>query len=407
MPIYEEKLISPLAIRFTQQRIRQTFRDGREIEATCEEITTGPAVGDYDVVLHAPFPTIEIIRYSPHGRSASGQGDDDHWFTFDNRRLYCLQRIAASHWPKRVGASVEVLYADTGAIRKKFDSMTCGISVSIGHAFAVGDELDEWDWHQDVEERAPPGLALASNAEAGVFADDAKTSVSDLMEAPGVPSSFDRLAKAFAASELAAAVPLRSRTISEDSTAAPETPEELTATWGEAPDESAPSNNPLDSLVGVWTGDKKETYTISSKGCQWHCVREDSYTTKKFTLLQDKHDPDVLWWGIQMSYYVCISEFAEKADQLRWYKATDEPGRRPRFMWNKSSDEWSSSWPQDGGTWSAWQGKGDEQVKKDWAPKPQVRQTKWQSKTPQPANQQRPATQQKGKWVQVANSGGA
>jgi len=190
MPIYEEKLISPLAVRFTQQRIRTTFRDNREVEATIKQITARPGVGGYDIILDAPFPTIEIVRYSPNGRKVTGE---DHWFTFDNRRLYCLQRIAAAYWPKRVGAIVEVLYADSGTIRKKLDTMTYGLSVSIGHAFATANELKDWTWRDAVQEGAVDGCHASVEAEAAVLADDAKTSVSDLMEAPGVPSAFERL----------------------------------------------------------------------------------------------------------------------------------------------------------------------------------------------------------------------
>lgn len=191
MPLYEEKLISPLALRFTQQRIRTSFRDGHLVESTIKEIKAAPGVGDYDIILKAPFPAIEIIRYSPDGRHAGGE---DHWFTFDNRRLYCLQRMAAKYWPKRVGCIVEVLYADSSAtsIRKKLDSMTGGVSVTIGHAFAVGNELQEWAWRQAVQKRAPPG-AFALQAEDAVRVDAMKTSVGDLTDAPAAPSAFERL----------------------------------------------------------------------------------------------------------------------------------------------------------------------------------------------------------------------
>jgi len=176
MPFFEEKIISPLAIRFTQQRIREIFQDGREVEATIKEIKAMPGVGDYDVILHAPFPTIEIIRWSPNGRRSGGPA---HWFSYDNRRLYCLQRKAAEYWPKRVGAIVEVLYADSGAIRKKLDSQTGGLSVNIGHAFAMAGELEQWAWHEAVQEHGP-----SKEAEAAIATDDAKVSVHDLMEAP-------------------------------------------------------------------------------------------------------------------------------------------------------------------------------------------------------------------------------
>lgn len=191
MPIYEEKLISPLAIRFTQQRIRETFQDGYEVEATIKQITAAPGVGDYDIILEVPFPAIEIIRWAANGRSS---GSGENWFSFDNRRLYCLQRVAAKYWPKRVGASVEVLYADSGAIRKKLDTQTCGMSVSIGHAFSVAHELAEWSWRKAVQKRGLPA-SRTCHAENVIAADDAKTNVSELNDAP-VLSSFERLARA-------------------------------------------------------------------------------------------------------------------------------------------------------------------------------------------------------------------
>eukprot|EP00444_Apocalathium_aciculiferum_P056836 CAMPEP_0183583834 /NCGR_PEP_ID=MMETSP0371-20130417/152411_1 /TAXON_ID=268820 /ORGANISM="Peridinium aciculiferum, Strain PAER-2" /LENGTH=68 /DNA_ID=CAMNT_0025794717 /DNA_START=47 /DNA_END=250 /DNA_ORIENTATION=- len=64
MPIYEEKLISPLAVRFTQEHIKTLFRDGRIVEHTVEEIKTSTGDGGYDAILEAPFPDIEIIRFS-------------------------------------------------------------------------------------------------------------------------------------------------------------------------------------------------------------------------------------------------------------------------------------------------------------------------------------------------------
>lgn len=182
MPIYEEKLISPLAVRFSQQRIRSTFKDGHEVEETIKEITAVAGVGDYDLILEAPFPTIEIIRWSAGGR---GAGKKDHWFTFDNRRLYCLHRMATEYWPKRVAVAVHVLYADAGAIRKKLDSRTQGLSVSIGHAFDPADKLQKWTWQDAVQGSLPPGLDISMQVEAALSADDAKASVDDLLQSPG------------------------------------------------------------------------------------------------------------------------------------------------------------------------------------------------------------------------------
>jgi len=404
MPLYEEKVISPLALRFTQQRIRTTFRDGREVEAAIKEITAKPGTGNYDIVLQAPFPTIEIIRYSPNGRG--GHDDDDHWFTFDNRRLYCLQRIAAEHWPKRVGAVVEVLYADTGAIRKKLDSQTGGLSISIGHAFATAEELESWDWRQDVEERAPPGLPLAEKAEAAVDEDDTKTSVNELTSAPGGESSLERLARHLVTSEPVAPVSPCSHTESEDSGSNRETPSttatemmsgsETPAVESLAKKVSVPAQTQLavlkESLSGVWTGEKGETYTVNWKG-GWHCIREDSYSTKKFSMQQD-NEANVLWWGIQRTYYVDLADLTEISDQLRWHWRTDEPCRRPRFAWKKTSgalEQENKSWEVEEAGWSApWKQEASQQKK-------------WQTKP-----QQQPALAQgRSKWVAVGKSGGA
>jgi hypothetical protein len=180
MPLYEEKLISPLAIRFTQNRIRTTFRDDREVESTIRELAASLGDSDYDVIIEAPFPAIEIIRWSPGGRK---EGAQEHWFTFDNRRLYCLQRFAVECWPKRVAAKVEVMYADSGGIRKKLDTQSLGSKVNIGHAFAVGDELIEWSWRQAVQARAPPGV-FAMKCEDYIAVDDAKRSIHDLADVP-------------------------------------------------------------------------------------------------------------------------------------------------------------------------------------------------------------------------------
>jgi hypothetical protein len=180
MPLYEEKLISPLAIRFTQNRIRQTFQDGHDVESTIGELTASPGECEYDIIIDAPFPAIEIIRYAQGGRK---QGAKDHWFSFDNRRLYCLQRFAVECWPKRVAAKVEVMYADAGTIRKKLDTQTQGSKLFIGHAFATQDELIQWSWRQAVQSRAPPGI-FNSKFEEYITADDTKASLHDLADVP-------------------------------------------------------------------------------------------------------------------------------------------------------------------------------------------------------------------------------
>lgn len=203
MPIYEEKLICPLSVRFTQEHIKTLFKDGRVVEASVEQIEAEPAgVADYDLVLSAPFPAIGVLRLSPLGYEGSrGCGDEvGHWFTLDNRRLYCLQRAAMKYWPRRVAAKVEILYTDPGLVRRKYDSTTFGASVTISHSCKDA-PLWRWDWRTAVPAcplSAGPALReQKKKALEAVLIDDQRPTVDALLDAADdQPTSI--LARAFA-----------------------------------------------------------------------------------------------------------------------------------------------------------------------------------------------------------------
>jgi len=202
MPLYEEKLISPLAIRFTQEHIRTTFRDRRSVEATVDEIKAVQGSGDYDVILSFPFPAIEVMRYRAAERGNSNVSDlskkigeeaeGSHWFTLDNRRLYCLQRAAVKLWPLRVAARVDALYADDGSGRKKCDTTSYGCSVTISSSIKDPNFL-RWDWRvaalpQHLVSVGQPGCEAQFTNQVktlltSILADDQKD-VDDLLEAP-------------------------------------------------------------------------------------------------------------------------------------------------------------------------------------------------------------------------------
>lgn len=189
MPIYEEKLISPFALRFTQNHIRTTFRDGRSVEATVHEIEEQPGSGDYDVILKFPFPAIEIVRW--HAERFLDDGEEttlgevptgDHWFTLDNRRLYCLQRAAAACWPRRVGVAVQLLYASRGSIRNKCDTITNGLSVTMAD-HQRDSPMRIWNWREQVPCcQRNKAIRLAIDA---ILVDDAKPTVDNLQSVPG------------------------------------------------------------------------------------------------------------------------------------------------------------------------------------------------------------------------------
>jgi len=191
MPLYEEKLISPFALRFTQEHIKTIFKDGRVVEDSVNEIVAKPGKEDYDIILNAPFPHIEIARWHPKGPDRDGE----HWFTLDNRRLYCLQKAAAAHWPKTVGVVVQILYDDAGGVWKKYDSSTYGRSVSIANRLR-DKELERWDWYKQVV-ASSLGNQLARVAKVTI-ADDDKATVDELLDTPEEGSSLMALARAMA-----------------------------------------------------------------------------------------------------------------------------------------------------------------------------------------------------------------
>lgn len=191
MPLFEEKVVSPFSIRFTQDHIRTTFRDGRVVESTIQEIGSVPGFGGYDLVLNAPFPPIEILRWSVPRQDADlaaeascpvGVRPREHWFTLDNRRLYCLQRAAVALWPARVASVVAILYADPGTVRKKFDSTNFGWSVSIAHSY---EELPvaRWDWRERVLPLEVGAVNELHGVLEAVLADDRKRTASALLDA--------------------------------------------------------------------------------------------------------------------------------------------------------------------------------------------------------------------------------
>ncbi|CAK0893797.1 unnamed protein product, partial [Prorocentrum cordatum] len=114
----------------------------------------------YDVLLVAPFPTIEIIRWTPKLRDEDGEKCLDEegrtimgescWFTLDNRRLYCLQAAAAGAWPKRAACVVDVLHdlPLSKTCPKKFDTRDLGFSVRLGRRNDQFNSRAIWNWQE-------------------------------------------------------------------------------------------------------------------------------------------------------------------------------------------------------------------------------------------------------------------
>mmetsp|Transcript_28053 Transcript_28053/g.80899 ORF Transcript_28053/g.80899 Transcript_28053/m.80899 type:complete len:404 (+) Transcript_28053:121-1332(+) len=352
MPIYEEKLISPLAVRFTQDYVRSTFRDGRDVEAALPEVEEQPGVGGYDVVLRPPFPAIEVIRWRPrrsHSEVMPADGstgalpvEGEHWFTFDNRRLYCLQLAAAARWPRRAAVVVEVLYADTGDMRRKYDSTTSGRAVSLGHSLDI--LVGRWDWRDTVARPSADAYSAEERAAMSMAAaDDAKSRVDQLLDPPCEPGPDG--AKGLWALEEAsteALTPVGSHEGGSDASGPASvhaTPRAATPPRLPSPPVQVMSVNVETSLEGEWQGEKGETYTIQPQGeATWICMRQDGYRSKRYTVVYDQ-ELGFLWWGLQKTYFLDLADVRDMPDRARWYSASDRvKKRRPRFAWTRVAE---------------------------------------------------------------------
>eukprot|EP00406_Dinophysis_acuminata_P046161 CAMPEP_0179311822 /NCGR_PEP_ID=MMETSP0797-20121207/52900_1 /TAXON_ID=47934 /ORGANISM="Dinophysis acuminata, Strain DAEP01" /LENGTH=303 /DNA_ID=CAMNT_0021021639 /DNA_START=127 /DNA_END=1034 /DNA_ORIENTATION=- len=162
MPLYEEKLINPLAVRFSQDRIWPDFQDGTRIEDSLTQIASvSLKTANYDMVMRPPFPPMEVIRLKQERRESDGERvrdekgrrlyGEESWYTFDNRRLYCLQRAALQLWPMVAAVVVKVLF-DFPAVRcarHKFRTTSDGCSVKI--SLPDGQPGSLWNWEEAAE----------------------------------------------------------------------------------------------------------------------------------------------------------------------------------------------------------------------------------------------------------------
>lgn len=197
--------LSPFEVHFSQTRIRDQFQDSRTLEEAVDAVKVVPysresrakadsaeadegdsSDGFEDMssrgkdfsLLDVPFPRIEVTKWrcklrepdgSPKVDSAGMElySHEEIWFTFDNRRLCCLQRAAAKEWPREVRCEVVVIPQGLAKMRelRKFDTRTFGYSVLVGRresgasrSAAADQILTSWSWRLAVglpEEQQP------------------------------------------------------------------------------------------------------------------------------------------------------------------------------------------------------------------------------------------------------------
>lgn len=213
-------LLSPFDIHFSQTRLRNEFQDGHTVDETTRLIQTvprgtrrtpaegGSGAADADTTeakegekeeadeedilgegcedLSAvtrgeefklqsfPFPRIEVTKWRCKLREPDGSpkidpstglelySHEERWFTFDNRRLYCLQKAATAIWPTEVRCEVIEVPHNMAKSRelRKFDTRTFGCTVLVGRRDDTN--IDTWSW------RAAVGLPEELQPEEGV-----------------------------------------------------------------------------------------------------------------------------------------------------------------------------------------------------------------------------------------------
>lgn len=184
--------ISPLEVAFSQNVIYPKFSDGKSVDDAMRLIREDPGGSAFEsddgdeVLLEAPFPTIEAVRWAPKIRDGEGRPllDDrgcqrlgaEGLFTVDNRRLYALQRAAVSRYPRRCRVTVAVITDRYEVLRhiKKFRTRTNGMSISVSEWNGVGRDnarsystMRVWDWRSAVarlEEGGPEAVRAAAEA---------------------------------------------------------------------------------------------------------------------------------------------------------------------------------------------------------------------------------------------------
>eukprot|EP00403_Amphidinium_massartii_P033897 CAMPEP_0178446226 /NCGR_PEP_ID=MMETSP0689_2-20121128/40678_1 /TAXON_ID=160604 /ORGANISM="Amphidinium massartii, Strain CS-259" /LENGTH=306 /DNA_ID=CAMNT_0020071011 /DNA_START=97 /DNA_END=1014 /DNA_ORIENTATION=- len=129
------------------------------------------------VMLQCPFPYLEVTKWRCKLREPDGApkldpktglelySHEERWFTFDNRRLYVLQRAAAALWPLEVRCKIAEVPGTLARTRelRKFDTRTFGCSIVVGRR----DDPDPapWSWRLSVglpeEEQPEEGVAKA------------------------------------------------------------------------------------------------------------------------------------------------------------------------------------------------------------------------------------------------------
>jgi len=127
--VWEERWVSPLAVRFSQGKIHPFFHERGPISEVMLQIrsredSNGVGFGPVRRV-EPPFPPIRLLHLRQQGVLV----------TLDNRRLYALQRFALQEWPAPCFVKAfcvdELTPTRLRAENRKFTNRVCGLQLEV------------------------------------------------------------------------------------------------------------------------------------------------------------------------------------------------------------------------------------------------------------------------------------
>lgn len=123
--IWEERWVSPLAVRFSQGKIHPFFHERGPISEVLLQIQSSADKDGNIRRIEPPFPPMRLLHLKQFGVLV----------TLDNRRLYALQRFALQEWPQiclvKALCVEELTPTRLKAENRKFTNRIGGLSIEI------------------------------------------------------------------------------------------------------------------------------------------------------------------------------------------------------------------------------------------------------------------------------------
>lgn len=145
--VWEERWISPLAVRFSQGKIHPFFHERGPISEVMLQIKLKSEEGKRSKRIEPPFPPVRLLHLKEQGVLV----------TLDNRRLYALQRFALQEWPTpclvRALCVDELTPTRLRAENRKFTNRLCGLQLEVE---SRSNAFDTFSWVTEAAQTEAP-----------------------------------------------------------------------------------------------------------------------------------------------------------------------------------------------------------------------------------------------------------